>query len=270
MPQHEDYLLGHSQAEETRLLAQTKQFQPEAVWLLDQLGIQPGQRALDLGCGPRGILDLLSERVGPRGTVVGFERSPATAALAQAFLSTERLGNVEVVVGDARATGLARGSFDVAHMRLVLVNVPRPEEIVTELAALVKPGGVIACHEADYVSHCCQPSLPAWDRLKEVFAEVARGKGVDLFIGRRLPGMLRTAGLVDIQVKPLIYTYGHQDSARLLFLQFVENAREEILSRGLLREKELTDLLTAVRAHLDDPGILVISHLFIQAWGRKP
>jgi SAM-dependent methyltransferase len=215
-------------------------------------------------------LDLLSERVGPHGTVVGLDQSAATTALARDFVSRRGLNNVEVVVGNARSTGLPRGSFDLAHMRLVLVNVPRPEEVVAELVTLVKPGGLVACHEADYVSSCCQPPHPAWERLMAVFAEVARGKGIDLFIGRRLPGLLRAAGLVDVSVKPLIYTYGHTDSARLLFPQFVDNAREEILIRGLLRENELTDLLLALRSHLNTPDILVISHVFLQVWGRKP
>jgi hypothetical protein len=37
---------------------------------LDQIRIQPGWRAIDVGCGPLGILHLLSERVGSSGVVV--------------------------------------------------------------------------------------------------------------------------------------------------------------------------------------------------------
>jgi SAM-dependent methyltransferase len=35
-------------------------------------------RAIDLGCGPRGILDLLAERVSPGGQVVGLDADPRT------------------------------------------------------------------------------------------------------------------------------------------------------------------------------------------------
>ena len=37
--------------------------------LLDRVGLRPGQRAIDLGCGPRGILNMLAERVAPVGRV---------------------------------------------------------------------------------------------------------------------------------------------------------------------------------------------------------
>jgi trans-aconitate methyltransferase len=42
------------------------------VALLDRVGLRAGQAAIDLGCGPRGILDLLAARVSPGGQVVGL------------------------------------------------------------------------------------------------------------------------------------------------------------------------------------------------------
>jgi FtsJ-like methyltransferase len=41
--------------------------------LLDRVGLRPGHAVIDLGCGPRGILDLLAERVAPAGRVVGLD-----------------------------------------------------------------------------------------------------------------------------------------------------------------------------------------------------
>jgi hypothetical protein len=50
----------------------------------------------------------------------------------------------------------------------------------------------------------------------------------------------------------------------------VESLRPKILQRGLLGERELDELDTGVRAHLDDPRTLIIPHLYVLAWGRKP
>src|SRR5215475_8899431 len=100
---NEQYLLGHSAAEEERLRQQADELAANSRWLLDQVGIQTGGRAIDVGCGPRGILDLLADRVGPRGSVVGLEKSGATAALAREFAATRGLTNVTVFAGDARA-----------------------------------------------------------------------------------------------------------------------------------------------------------------------
>jgi hypothetical protein len=38
----------------------------------------------------------------------------------------------------------------------------------------------------------------------------------------------------------------------------------------VIERDQLDDLQTALRRHLEDPATLVVSHLFIQAWGHKP
>ena len=57
---------------------------------------------------------------------------------------------------------------------------------------------------------------------------------------------------------------------RMLVLEFVENARQRILDKDLIGEVELNELTAALRLHLEDPETLVVSSLFIQAWGRIP
>jgi SAM-dependent methyltransferase len=266
----ERYLLGHSLAEQQRLQQQSQELASEARWLLDQLQIQPGARAIDLGCGPQGVLDLLAERVGPRGSVLGVDMSAHAVQLATAFAVDHHLSSVEVRLGTARDTGLPRASFDVAHARLVLVNVPEPERIVAEMVALVRPGGVVALHEADWMAHFCEPPSPAWSRLMLVMDAHARAQGIDLYIGRRVPALLRAAGLVDIQAHPVIHVYPPGHSRRPIFLRFVLNMREQILAQGLLSAAEMDDLTASLQAHLDDPETLVVSHLFFQVWGRRP
>jgi hypothetical protein len=62
-------------------------------------------------------------------------------------------------------TGLPRASFDGAHMRLLLVNVPEPERIVREMVSVERPGGWVASFESDLLSLACDPPNPAWTRL---------------------------------------------------------------------------------------------------------
>jgi ubiquinone/menaquinone biosynthesis C-methylase UbiE len=264
------YLLGHSRAEEERLRNQVRELEHEARWLLDRLDIQPGARAIDLGCGLQGVLDLLAARVGPRGTVVGLERNAQFASLARKFVAEKRLENVEVLDGDAKATGLPRGSFDVAHARLLLVNVPEPERVVAEMIALVRPGGWVASHEADYLPHLCDPPCPAWTRLFEVYEAYSRANGIDLFVGRRTHRMLRDAGIVDIQVNPVIHVYPPGHNRRTIFWDFMQNVRDRVVADGLIGDAELTRLMDELRHHLEDARTLVVSHLFFQVWGRKP
>jgi SAM-dependent methyltransferase len=270
MTQSDSYFLGYRQAELARLQQQAEQLAHESGWLFDQLDISRGARVIEIGCGPQGCLDLLAERVGPEGTVVGLERNAESVQLARQFVAEHRLDNVEVLHGDARATELRRASFDLATERLVLPVAPEPEQIITEMVALVRPGGAVALHDADFVTHLCDPPLPAWTQLVQALETFAQINGNDLHIGRRVPRLLREAGLVEVQTRPLVHVYPPGHARRTILVDFVENLRERLLAHEILTEAELDDLLGALRRHLDDPNTLVISHLIFQVWGRKP
>jgi ubiquinone/menaquinone biosynthesis C-methylase UbiE len=264
------YFLGHSGVEQRRLQQQAEELAAESAYLLDQIALAHGSQVVEIGCGPQGCLELLSSRVGPTGSVFGIELSDHAVSLAREFLSERGIRNVEVRQGNAAATNLPRNQFDLATARLVLVNVPEPEKIVTEMAALVKSGGVVALHEADWSAHVCDPPLPAWEQLKEALVRYSKANGIDLYIARRLGRMMRNAGLVDVKLHPLIHLYELNHSRRPIFLQFVNNLHDRIVAEGLISEKEFARCTAALDRHLSDPETLVVSHLFIQAWARKP
>jgi ubiquinone/menaquinone biosynthesis C-methylase UbiE len=269
MPHRDEYLLGYREAEQQRLLLQAEQLADESTWLFDQLALAPEARVVEIGCGPQGCLDLLAQRV-PSGVVVGVERSEESVALARRFVREQGLANVEIIHGDARSTGLARDSFDLVTSRLVLVNIPQPEEIIAEAVALVRPGGSVAFHEADWSIHVCDPPLQAWDRAGDLLITYARSAGIDLFIGRKIPRLLRAAGLVDVEAHPLIHIYPPGHARRSILLDFVEDVSERLVETGTASPAELETLTDSLRRHLDDPDTLVVSHFFVQAWGRKP
>lgn len=50
------YALGTSPAERERLRRQSEELSAHSAELLDRVGVQPGWSAIDLGCGPSGIL----------------------------------------------------------------------------------------------------------------------------------------------------------------------------------------------------------------------
>ncbi|MBV9355919.1 MAG: methyltransferase domain-containing protein [Chloroflexi bacterium] len=263
------YPLGASTAETDRLGRQAAELRPQASDLLDRCQLSPGARALDLGCGPLGILDLLSERVGPGGQVTGLDADPRHVALARELVRERGLTNVHIIEGDARTTGLPSSSFDLVHARTLLVNVLDPPAVVAEMIRLVKPGGYVAVHEPDVAASVCYPPLPAWDQLRGVFLTAFQQDGADLFIGRRLPTLLREAGLEDVGVEARadVYPLGH--TRRTIVPDLVRALRPRIVSR-LLSEQALDELDRAVRDHLEDPHTLVVPHLYFLAWGRQP
>jgi ubiquinone/menaquinone biosynthesis C-methylase UbiE len=157
------YPLGSSAGESARLQRQADELAPDSAALLDRMGLRSGQSAIDLGCGPRGILDLLAGRVAPGGRVVGLDADPAHTAMAAAFVSGRRLSGVEIVTADARHSGLPSGSFDLVRARTLLVNLTEPAQVMAEMVRLAKPGGQVAVAEPDTEHVLSYPPLPAFD-----------------------------------------------------------------------------------------------------------
>ena len=103
-----NYPFADRAAEDERLVVQGALFDPLTRRLLQQAGLEPGMRVLDLGSGAGNVARLAAELVGPRGSVVGIERDPAAVTLAQRRTDT---ANVEFRVGDVQTLeGPATGS----------------------------------------------------------------------------------------------------------------------------------------------------------------
>ena len=264
------YSLGSSEAETARLQRQADELTPDSRALLDRADPRPGQSVIDLGCGPRGVLDLLAGRVSPGGRVVGVDADPALTAMAVAFAAARGLAGVEVITADARRTGLPSGSFDLVHTRTLLVNVPEPARVVAEMARLARPGGVVAAMEPDCEYELCHPPHPAMTRIREIFPVVFARNGADPHIGRRVPELFRRAGLADVEVEATVRVYPKGHSRRTIPLDLVQSMRPQVLELGLASGAELDELDAAARAHLDDPHTVVMSHPFFLVIARKP
>ena len=262
-------VLGVSAQERERLLQQAGDLAPEARWLLERLAIRPGWRAIDVGCGPLGILDLLSARVGPTGAVVGLDLEPRFVALARELVAERQLDNVQVLQGDGVATGLPRGAFDFVHERLALVG-PAREDLLAEMCALARPGGIIAVQEIDLLTWICEPAHPAWDTLLGAFRAFVGQHGADLTIGRRLPELLRHAGLVDVDAEVHAHLARPGEPRRMHLLALIASVRAPLIQSGLVTAAELAALTASLQAHLADPRTVVMRELLVQAWGRKP
>jgi ubiquinone/menaquinone biosynthesis C-methylase UbiE len=264
------YALGSSGRESARLERQADELAPDSSALLDRVGPRPGDSVIDVGCGPRGVLELLHERVMPGGRVVGLDGDPAHVAMATELVAKRRLSGVEVVCADARHTGLESNSFDLVHHRTLLVTVPDPGEVLAEMVRLARPSGWVAGLEADTEHAICYPPDPAFDRLNEIFTAVFSRNGADPHLGRRLHAIYRHAGLEDVAVDARAGVYPPGHSRRTIRADLVRAMRPQVLEMGLADEQQLDQLDRQARAHLADPDTVVMPSLMFLAWGRKP
>jgi ubiquinone/menaquinone biosynthesis C-methylase UbiE len=231
--------------------------------MLDRIGVRPGWSCLDLGCGPGGITSLLSPRVGDSGRVVGLDADPVFLEHARARAPA----NVAFVLGDAYDSGLPGNSFDLVHVRFVAGTAGRPETLIGEAMRPVRAGGTVAFQEPDMTTLDCYPPHPAFARLKAALVGAFATSGAEISIGRRLFGLMRAAGLQDVQYRPFLLGFRSVDPMSDYLPTTSESLRRTIIKAGLMPASELDAALAACRLHLGDPGTVSTLYSVAQVWG---
>lgn len=258
------YPLGQRSAEIERLLTQAQAMAPDTLAMLDRFGSMQGWHCLDIGCGPRGITDLLSVRVGDGGRIVGLDMNADFLDHARRHAAP----NVEFRRGDAYDTGLPAGRFDLVHMRFVASTAGDPERLLHEAKRLARPGGIVALQEPDGSTLNCYPPHPAWEQLKAAELAVFERVGADLKLARRLYFIMRQAELRDVQYRTFLLGVRASDPMVDYLPSTVESLRAAVLKLGLLKESELDAALAECRAHLAKPDTSFTMFTVAQVWGR--
>src|SRR5687767_14318646 len=112
--------------------------------MCEAAGVEPGWRALDVGCGSGALVERLAEIVGPEN-VAGVEPSERFAEAAEL-----RVPGASIVVGSAEQLPFPDGAFDVAMAQLVVNFLSDPPQGVREMARVTREGGVVAGCVWDY------------------------------------------------------------------------------------------------------------------------
>ena len=260
-----NYPIEHRTGEIERLNIQSKAMMPYTLSMLHRFGPIKGWTCLDIGCGPGGITDLLSAHVGPNGRVTGLDMDTEFLEHARSNAPS----NVEFRLGDAYASDLPAGTFDLVHMRFVASTAGSPERLIKEATRLVRQGGVVALQEPDGSTLNCYPPHPAWDRLKSVMLATFKGVGADLELARRLYFLVRQSGLRDVQYRTALLAVRSIDPMVDYLPSTVESLRATISKLSLLSESDLSVALTDCRLHLAKSETAFTLYTVAQVWGRK-
>lgn len=137
-------------------------FQPIAERLVRELAPQPGERAVDLGCGRGAALLRLAAAVAPGGRTVGLDLAPRMVQAAGAEAARAGLA-VDVIIGDAQSPELPAGSFEVAASSLVAFFLPDPTAAVRAWHRLLVDRGRLGI--STFGAHS-----PWWEPVDAVFA----------------------------------------------------------------------------------------------------
>ncbi len=176
--------------------------------------LRPGQRLLDLGCGPGTITADLAERVAP-GEVVGIDPSADVIERARANVAARPGGipaGLRFEVGDGYRLAFDDASFDVVHAHQVLQHLTDPVAALREARRVLASGGLLAVRDSDYGAFVWSPDDTRLDRWLELYHQVTTANHADADAGRHLPGWVRAAGFTDLEVSSSTWTFADADT----------------------------------------------------------
>jgi ubiquinone/menaquinone biosynthesis C-methylase UbiE len=183
-----------------------------SVWIVEHLGLQPGQTVVDLACGPGDTGFLAAELVKPGGTLIATDGSRAMLGVATGRARDLGVTNVEFKQMELEWIDLPAASIDAILCRWGLMFAIDPAAALQEARRVLRPGGRIALAVWD------DPELNPWATLTmRALVELGHVVPPD----RNEPGMFALADAV--RLRRLLEDAGFLE----VFVDSVELSRSE-------------------------------------------
>jgi SAM-dependent methyltransferase len=189
---------GHVSAEGLQDIASL--VQPLKNRMASLLRLGPGERVLDVGCGPGIDTTTLASAVAPGGRVTGIDRDRAMLETARARARRVPDGSLtNHLEADATRLPFASEAFDVCRCERVLQHLADGNRAIAEMVRVTRPGGLVVVADSDWGSLSIDASEVHVERrvVRSVADALADG-----YSGRALPRRMAEAGLeiVDVDV----------------------------------------------------------------------
>jgi SAM-dependent methyltransferase len=261
------YIIRGGLAGRERLRVLARVYGPTTGGLLARLGIEPGMRCLDVGCGGGDVALALARLVGPTGAVVGLDLDEVKLGIAREEAQAAGAANLSYRRGDVHDLP-PDGDFDIVYSRFLLSHLPSPARALGAMIAAARPGGVVAIEDVDFsVGGFCHPDSEAYRWMWRTYPPAVRAHGGDATFAPMLPGMLADAGLLEVDAG-LAQPAGADRDVKLMPALTVENTADAIVAAGLATRAEVDGFVDELYAVADDPGAVLALPRVVQAWGR--
>jgi ubiquinone/menaquinone biosynthesis C-methylase UbiE len=257
------YLLANSATQaQDRFTSLSALFDSTTFRHLEAVGLAPGWRCWEVGAGGAPVPARMASIVGPTGRVVATDIDTGWLEGAAATF--------EVLTHDVATDEPPGEDFDLVHARLVLVHVPGRDAGLRNMVRALRPGGWVVLEDFDPALMplaCLEESTPAEQRANKIrrgFRELLSKRGVDLEYGRKLPRLLREAGLESVEADAYFPVTKH--ACRILEQANTAQVAEGLVATALATRDEINDHLVSLAAGEFDP----VTPPLISAWGQKP
>jgi SAM-dependent methyltransferase len=253
-----EYVLDHHlEGEGSRLALMSRLLDPMHRRHIEWLGVGPGARTLEVGCGNGSISAWLAERVAPDGRAVAMDLDLS--------LVDVRAPGLELHQGDIVAGPVDPGGFDLVTARAVLHHVTDVDAAMRNLVASLAPGGSILLIEPDFlpVSVAEPPELRAfWGG----WLAWSRDQGIDYHVGRKLAPRLAALSLEQMAGTAETAVYNGGSAWATYWTQTVTELRDLLVNSGRLDDQRVEQFL----AHCADPRWWTQTIAFTAVHARAP
>lgn len=266
-----EYVLGTNDAELQRLGFQHQVWAAPTAASWERARFRPGQRVLDVGCGPGYATFDLADLVTPSGGVVAVDVSQRFIAHLDAERARRGHAHVEPHVQDLEQLALDPASVDGAFARWVLCWVRDPAEVVTRVARALRPGGAFVvldyCH---YEALMMAPRGEATDRIIRAVTDSFRRSGGNPDVGRDVPAMMRAAGLEIETLRPIVRLARPGTALWEWPWRFFENFLPGLVASGGLSADDHAAFRREWAERSRDPAAWLLTPPMVEVIGRKP
>jgi SAM-dependent methyltransferase len=250
------YAFPHTGAEESRRLDLfAERLDPLTRRRIGLLGLAAGVRCLEVGGGRGSIARWLCEHVASRGQVTVTD-------LETGFLSELALPNLTVLRHDVRTDDFPPSSFDLVHVRAVLMHIPDRMAVLRRMASWLAPGGWLVAEEADFGMWLADFD-PVWAAHPAAWHEAFPNGSLSQ--GRALLRQIRLLGLADIGADAELDIVQPGTALAEFYRLSLAATAQPMISAGLLTTADAARLTT----RLDEPDFMGCGFAFIGAWGRR-
>ncbi|MFN0008885.1 MAG: class I SAM-dependent methyltransferase [Planctomycetota bacterium] len=263
------YPLGTSDAELDRLRFQHEVWGGKTRAFLDRIGVKPGLRVLDLGCGPGFVTFELAERVGAGGEVVALDESPRWIEHVEGEIRRLGVSNVRAVRSRIQEADFETESFDLVFARWVLSFLPSPGDVVARLSRCLAVGGAFAFQDYNHEGVSLFPESEGFRAIVRATRAMYAQSGGDTWVAGRTGAIFRKAGLETESVVPNVICGGPDSPAFRWAGLFFPHFSVAMEQKGLLTAAERRQFLAEWAAREQDPDALFFSPIVVDAIGRK-